>query len=261
VNRRVLWIVGLFFLLGSCSNAWRDFPDKSSDQYYIDQAKIHLNQFEFDKAIERISPVLAKYPKNTEVVQIAMLSHAGRAGLRVLDLILALASDVSSSTFFRIFAEHFPNADDDDVEDLMRAIEILETYQLDAALRNTEFNLIAMFLYYGQIGVILHRYAYVNNAIWAQFDQCNLAHMPDDALTFVVQSLPKALSASSNLSGSGGVSGALDALTSAPEIQAFVGAENATCPTDNAPCQSMRSLIGEGDLGIGLGSGVPVACP
>ncbi|MEO5666851.1 MAG: hypothetical protein ABIR96_02205, partial [Bdellovibrionota bacterium] len=185
--------------LGSCSNAFRDFPDKSSDQYYIDLAQIYLNQFKFTEAIAKITPVLGTQPHNEQVVQIAMLAYAGRSGLRVLDLILALGSDVSTSSFFRVFAEHFPDADDADIADMQSAIDILEDYQPDPTLRNSELNLIAMFLYYGRIGVILHRYAYVNNVISAGFDQCDTTDFPDAALTNVVQSVPKALNSASSL--------------------------------------------------------------
>jgi hypothetical protein len=258
--KRIYSVLALLLALSACSNSFRDLPDKSSDQYYIDQAQIYLNEFKFTEAIEKITPVLATQPNNAQVVQIAMLAHAGRAGLRVLDLILELGSDTATSTFFRIFAEHFPGSDDDDVADIQTAIDILETYQADATLRSSELNLIGMFLYYSRIGVVLHRYAYVNNVISPSFDQCSTTDLPDAALTYVVQSVPKAMTAASNIS-SGGVADALTSLTSAPEIQAFVGSETSTCPDDSQPCQSMRSLIGEGSLGIGLGSGAPAVCP
>jgi len=250
----------LSFGLTSCSNAFRDFPDKSSDQYYIDVAKLYLNQFKFTEAIEKILPVLETQPRNAEVVEIAMLAYAGRAGLRVLDLILTLGSDSGSSSFFRIFAEHFPGATDDDIADIQAAIDILEGYESDATLRDSELNLIGMFLYYSRIGVTLNRYAYDGDTILPSFDQCDPADLPDAPLTQIVQSVPKALTAASNLS-SGGVSDALDGLTSTPAIQAFAGDEDAECPADAAPCQRMRSLIGEGALGIGLGSGVAAVCP
>jgi hypothetical protein len=244
--------------LGACSNAFRDFPDKSSDAYYIDQAEIFLNQFKFAEAIDKITPVLATQPRNPKVVQIAMLAYAGRAGLRSLDLITELTD--GSSNFFTIFAEHFPGATDVNVSDMNKAIEILEAYEPDATQRTTELNLIAMFLYYGRIGVVLHRYAYVNNVRSPTFNQCSTTDLPDAALTLIVRSLPRALDSTSGL-GSGGLADALNSLTSEPLVQAFVGSENSACPTDTTPCQSMRALIGEGDLGIGIGTGPVITCP
>ena len=256
--RKLILVFALVLGLASCGNAFRDFPDKSSDAYYIDQARIFLDQFKFDEAIAKITPVLVTQPRNPSVVEIAMLAHAGRAGLRVLDLILELGS--SSDTFFMIFAQHFPNADDDDVADMQRAVEILEAYEPDHLNRTSQFNLIGMFLYYGRIGVTLNRYAYVNNVLSATFDHCSSTDLPDTALTNIVQSLPKALDSASGI-GTGGVSDALDGLTSEPTIQQFLGNENAVCPADDTPCSLMRSLIGEGDLNIGLGSGVLTPCP
>jgi len=247
--------------LGSCSNAFRDLPDKSSDQYYIDQARIFLNEFKFTEAIAKIMPVLESQPRNPEVVEIAILAHAGRAGLRVLDLILELGSDSGSVSFFKIFAQHFPNADDDDIADMQTAISILETYEPNEVVRSSELNMIAMFLYYGRIGVVLHRYAYEDNVLSPTFNQCSTTDLPDVDLTYIVQSIPKALNASSYISDADGVSSALSALTDLPEIQFFIGSEESVCPTNQAPCQSMRSLIGEGALNIGLGAGVAASCP
>ena len=254
-------IFAAFFGVTSCSNALRDFPNKSSDSYYIDLARIDLNAFNFTGAIDKITPVLTSQPQNEDVVQIAMLAHAGRAGLRVLDLILALGTDASSSTFFRIFAEHFPNASDASVADVQKAIDILESYQIDPANRDTEMNLIGMFLYYSRIGVVLHRYAYVNNVISPSFNQCDVTNLPEAAVTSIVQSIPKAINSAAHISNAGGVSSALAALTNLPEIQAFLSQGSATCPASSVSCQSMRSLIGEGSLGIGLGSGNATVCP
>lgn len=259
--KKIFLVLLLISGLSSCSNAFRDLPDKSSDEYYIDQARIFLNEFKFTEAIAKIMPVLATQPRNREVVEIAVLAHAGRAGLRVLDLILELGSGSGTISFFKIFAEHFPDADDADVADMQTAITLLETYEADPAERSSGLNLIAMFLYYGRIGVVLHRYAYVDNVLSPTFDQCSTTELPDAALTYIVQSVPKALSASSNISDADGVSDALASLTDLPEIQYFIGSDTSTCPADQNPCQSMRSLIGEGTLQIGLGSGVATPCP
>jgi len=252
-------------LFGSCSNVLRDFPDKSSDDYYVSLAQIYLDQFKFDKAINVITPVLANQPKNYQVVKVAMLSYAGRAGLRVLDLILSL-TDLSGSTFFRLFSEHFPGANADTISDMKMAVSILEAYESDPAARTSEFNVIGMFLHWGVLGSTLNGYGYnSNNTPAAGFDACDILDLPEVANTDVVQSLSKALEASSNISGNGGITSALDALLSAPELSAFTNSQETVCPgvaaNDVQSCDGMRALVNEGSAGIGIGAGVVTPCP
>jgi hypothetical protein len=254
-----------FFLLGSCSNAWRDFPNKSSDDYYLSMAEIYLDQFKFSEAIDRITPLLASQPENPKVRKIAMLSYAGRAGLRVLDLILELA-DVSNSTFFRIFSEHFPGANANTVADMKMALSILENYEDDPALRTSEFNLIAMFIHFGVIGSTLNFYGYLpTNVPKPGFDACSVLQFPHAAATDVLQNLSKAMKVSSYISGSSGVSSALSSLFSAPQLAPFTNALNTVCPggtlQEITSCQGIRALINEGAAGIGIGSGALTPCP
>lgn len=251
-------------MLGNCSNALRDFPNKSSDQYYIDQAQIYLDQHKFDEAIDKIMPVLQTQPQNQLVVKIAVLSHAGRAGLRVLDMVLSLAN-MSGSTFFKTFAEHFPNADESTISDINTAVNILETFENDPAARDSELNLISMFLYFSVIGVHLNAYAYeADNVLDSSFNSCSTVDLPDEQNSVIVQSTAKALEASEHISDSGDISDAMSDLFENPLLTPFANAQETECPgvnnDENLACEGMRSMINEGSANVGLGSGAATPC-
>jgi hypothetical protein len=252
-----LSIMTLLLFFGSC-NVWRDFPNKSSDSYFLDQAEIFLDQFKFDQAIEKITPLLITQPKNPRVIRIAMLSYAGRAGLRSLDLILGL-TDLGDKTFFMVFAEHFPGATITSVNDVRKSVEILENFQANPALRTEDMNLVAMFLYFSLIGVNLNYHAYnSNNELIGSFSACN-ASFTDEANTDIIQGLAKAIDMSSYL-GSGGFSGALNSLTSVPIVGNFLDASDVICPgadpDEEQTCGLMKFLINDGHTNqVGLDFG------
>ncbi len=261
MNRIGTWLF-LGVTLLSCENAYRYLPDRSSDAYYIDEAKKNLGQFKFTKALEFILPVLAKQPTNVEVVKIAYKSYAGRAGLRSADMISELGS--GSDGFFAIFAKHFPGADEDTLSDITAAIEVLENYQTDPALRDIEMNLHAMFLYYSKIGVVLNYRAFdANNVVEAGFDACDDVVFPDEDLQSIVQAFPRAIDAASGVDET--TASLVESLNSSPLLATFLNTQESECPgtiaADVAACLGMRALINEGDSGIGIGAGALAPCP
>lgn len=249
----------MILLLGSCANVYRDFQDKTTDNYYFDLAKQYLDRMDYDNAILHITPLLSSQPTNEAVVKLASEAYAGRAGLRIFDFILELTS-VSDSSFFAVFAQHFPLADEDDVADLETAISLIESFEPTAADRSEALNTLITFLYYARVGVILNYRAFdTTNSVDTSFDACDTNDFPDEDAQSVVRSIPLAIDSASNLDEN--VSGLVSSLTENPALVLFLSAQDAECPADSAECGGIRSLINEGDAGIGIGSGGIVACP
>ena len=260
--KSILTLLLLSGALLSCRNAYRDFPDKSSDDYYTDVAENYLDQFNFSKSLEYILPVLASQPTNERVVKIAYQAYAGRAGLRSADLILELTD--GSETFFTVFAQHFPESDADSIADMDAAVAILEAYEADPSERTAEMNLHAMFLYYSQLGVTLNANAFdSDNEVEAGFDACDDSLLSDEDLQRIVRSIPRAIESASGVDET--TADLVDSLNSNPVLATFVTTQNSVCPgviaADVAACAGMRALINEGDSGIGIGAGVVTPCP
>jgi hypothetical protein len=254
-------LLAFLLLAGSCANVFRDFPDKNGDAYLLAKARQHLDLYEFDRAIEAVEIVRKRHPDDQDVVNLSIVSYAGRAGLRSLDLLFEL-TDIGDSTFFRIFAEHFPKARASDVSDMEKAVSLYEGLTDDADERDAEQNLLGLFLYMGRIGVILNHYGYDdNNAQLASFDACDELLLPEVDNQRIMNSVPRLLETAGGLDSSNGLGEAIQDLVSSPLLSVFAASRDTDCPTDNVGCEGIRSLIEEGSAGIGIGAGVLTPCP
>jgi hypothetical protein len=253
-------------VLGGCANAFRDFGDKSSDEYLIAQTKNQLDALKFDSAIDSITPVLTSQPHNEEVVYLATAAYAGRGGLRILDLFTAIASDISTKSIFEIFAEHFKGATDDSVADIESAMNIMEAYGPTAADRSADLNFFSIFLYYSRIGVILNRYAYdsTTNTVKSNFNACYTTGdldpattgLPNEMVDRIMLTVPRIFDAASAVSGQGGALDTLADTAGFPSgLSSTVAVPCTTTPND-ASCVLVRALVnvGPANNGIGLGS-------
>jgi hypothetical protein len=247
----------------SCINVLREFGDKSSDSYLLEQARRLLDAEDFDAAIEAITPVLASEPENEEVVYVAAASYAGRAGLRALDLLTNIVTYGSEKTLFEIFAEAFPGADADDQTDIERATSIIDTFSDEASGRSSDLNLFSVFVYYSRIGVALSLYAYDSEGVQrTNFSACHTEEdfegvktgLPDDMVDIVMTSIPKIVDALSGVTVQGG---AVDALRNV-DLTDSLSEDPIPCSDDsnNPVCLIMRSAINVGlPDGFGLGTG------
>lgn len=259
---RLFLFTSLVCGLLSCGNILRDMPDKSADSYYIDLAQQALDREDFDEAVARITPVISGNPSDEVALRLGIRAYAGRAGLRILDFSLAMA-DSGGDTFFTIFAKQFQGADDDDVADMQSAIDLIEGFETDATLRSADLNLLAMFVYYGNIGVILNNRAFdTNNELVVTFDACSGTDLPSEDAQSIMQSLPKAIDSTSGVDERAGA--AVESLNNSPAMAAFLNAENAECPgadlAAQTRCAALRSLV-NGDAGIGLNTGGGACAP
>ena len=265
---KFLLIALTLFSQNSCINWFRDFGDKSSDNSWYYNAKRAFDDLDFDTAISQITPVLESQPRNEDVVYLAAASYAGRAGLRILDLFLTIASDAATKSMFQMFTEAYPRADDDDIADIESALEILEDFEPLAENRSNAMNFFALFLAYSRIGVILNRYAYdEDNALRDNFNACEevddfdavTTGLPYAMLDRVMTSIPRIVDAMRGISGEGAAFDALSAVSFAAEF-----------PLDPYPCVdavglhlvsclAVQTLINTGPPS-GLGSGLGAIC-
>jgi hypothetical protein len=248
--------------LGSCGNAFRFFPNRGSDDYLLDQAQKCLDDYDFECAVEAIDPVLESQPRNETVVITAITAYAGRGDLRILDLITELSDGLASKNLFEILAEHFPAADSVQRLDVERAVEILEAYNDTASDRSDSLNILAFFLYYAEIGVIMSDYAYDGGAtVVPAWDACSntATNFPDDQVQLTGRALANLVDISSNLPGNSAISDAFSSFSGA--ISALGLTTTLACPADAATCKTVRMLVGNESGGIGLGPDNTLVCP
>jgi hypothetical protein len=271
---RLLLAVSAVAAVAGCSNALRDFPDKGSLRYKVDQAKNALDAYEFDDAITLIAPVLAQYPTDLDVAYVASAAHAGKAGLRIIDLGAAFVSGLSTKGIFQIFAEHFPDADDDTIDEIETAVTILETAGPRHGNRTTDLNFYALFLYYSRIGATLNRYAFdSSNTLLSAFRTCRktvdktatLTGLPDGAVDTIMTSVPRILDAIDGLSLSGGSFSSLGSLSSALPGGVTLPYDALPCSANSAHayCLATRLLVAQSksEGGFGLGTGEFLCVP
>ena len=248
--------------LSSCANAYRYFPDPGSNEYLMDKAKACIDDYDFDCAVDSIDPVVVDLPNDPEVVQIAITAYAGRGNLRVLDLIQEISSGLSSTNLFAILAEHFPSATEVERLDVEHAVELLEAYESDAANRSDTMNILAFFLYYGEIGVIMSDYAYDGAATVAgSWDACSNSdvNLPDDQVQLVARALANLVDISDNLPGNSAVTDTFSSF--AATISAYGLSKTIVCPDGALKCKALRMVIGNDSGGIGLGPDNSLICP
>ncbi len=254
-------------VLGGCANAYRDFTDKSTDRYIIDQAKQSLDALKFDETLTQILPLFERRPTDPEIAYLASAAYAGRGGLRILDLFMALASELGDKKLFEIFAEHYVGADEADIADLESAVSVLERYGATAIERNTDMNFYALFLYYSRIGIMLNRYAYdAAGSKRGNFRVCHtqesvegaMTGLPHAAVDRVMTTIPRIVETIPFVGGSGIAEGALDmsALGEFPR-EAYPCAEHADLTQlldeGTQKCLAVRVLVGSDQLGLNTG--------
>lgn len=256
----IIFLLMIGFSQG-CRNLYRDFGDKTSDDYLITQARFDLDALDFDAAISRISPVLVSQPTNAEVVYLAAAAHAGKAGLRVMDLFLQFSS-ISSNGLIPTLADHFGATTDDDVAQIEEAISIIETYDADPTTRGAHLNFFSVFLYFSRIGAISARYAYDTSGVLdATFDNCRNTDeggylgIPDASIDSLIDAFVKLGPAIANSGSSAfsSVGSAIDALG--------ISAPGTSCDTskNGAMCLIVRDMLGAGPLGTPPGIGFNIS--
>jgi hypothetical protein len=259
--------------LGGCANAWRDFSNRSSDDYKIAEARKALDRLDFEGAIVNIDPLLARRGDEEEIAYIGSAAYAGRAGLRILDLFAALSSDLGTKTLFTIFAQHYEGADDDDAADMETAISILENFGPRAADRSGNLNFYALFLFYSRIGLTLNRYAFnPSNMLRANFSVCHAAEDLDGAVTGlpnpmvdrIMTSVPRILETIPAIgAGSGLPNGAIDTTVLDTLFGGAAPFDPIPCASDqtNLSCVAARILIANSDIGLGTNDPItPIPC-
>lgn len=263
-TRAALALSGVLALLcASCGNVFRDFPEKDSDSYRIDATRNALDAENFDNAIAEISPVLTAQPKNSEVVYLASVAYAGRAGLRILNLFSEIANAAATTGILTIFAKHFTAASTDDLADFESAVSIVQAYSDFAMDRDTDLNFYAIFLYYARIGVILNHYAFDNSvALRSNFKACHTVEdlvgastgIPNAMLDKIYISIPRIVDIVNTIA-LGSQFGGLTNLSALPTLPKAALPCSAT--PNNVNCLAVRSLVNVGPSsgGIGLGSG------
>ncbi|MBS1983481.1 MAG: hypothetical protein JST16_04855 [Bdellovibrionales bacterium] len=261
------FVVGM---LGGCANPFRDLADKTSEKYRIDQAEGLLNSYKFDDAITAIDPVVAAHPTDERIVNIAVSAYAGRAGLRILDMLEAIGTDLSTKGIFRIFADHFVESDADKQSDIENAKDLIEAYGARGVNRSASMNFLAMFVYYSRIGVVLNRYAYNGTTqLLSTFKACHTTSdfnaattgLPDSAVDIVMTSIPRILDAASGIASS--TDSRITSITSIPGVPTDLGFDPIPCSADsnNTTCKTVRSLINigpseiSGTIGLATGEG------
>jgi len=271
---RSKWVMISSFLsllsVGACANAWRDFADKSSDSYLMEQARNSLDALNFDKAIIEITPVIASNPQNMDAAYIGSSAYAGRAGLRILDLFISIGNDISSKTLLTILAQHFIGATDQSLSDMNTSVSLLEGAGPNAASRSTDMNFYALLLYYARIGVNLNRYAFdvSANTLLPNFNACYKTvdlvaintGIPDAAIDNIMISVPRIIDAISGVTGSGD---AFSAILNASILPASLPSAPIPCSLSsvNVQCLAIRTLITNTNVGApGIGGLGGAAC-
>jgi len=194
---------------------------------------------------------------------VAAAAYSGRAGLRVLDLALAISSQISSKTLFQIFAENYDGALASDQSDIDLAIATLQAYGATAADRSQRMNFLNLFVHYSRIGIILARYAYDAGTLRTNFTACGSSVDFSGPSTGLIDAdVYRVLVSMGHVVDSiGGISGSdlLDDLANLPGLSSIDPLNEASCP-GNAKCSVMRTLINAPSPGFGLGV-TAVPCP
>lgn len=259
---RLLSLISAVALLASCRNLYRDFGDRTSDDYLIAQARYQLDAYDFDAAIQSITPVLSSQPTNVDVVYLASAAHAGKAGLRVLDLFAAIGSEGSSKGLIQLFAEHYAGADDTTVSEMEAAYSIVEAYDSNPATRGARLNFYSVFVLLSRMGAVSARYALLSDGtLNSDFNNCQESEsaigdtgIPSSAIDIVVDSIVK-LPNTISYSGStqfGSMASSVSGLLLVAPAQTCVA-----LPGDNM-CLVARSILGTGidDSPSGIGFNV-----
>ncbi len=261
--KNIFLFLGFFTVVG-CSNVLREVGNRSSDEFLIFQTKQYLSEQNWDLAASTIAPVKITQPTNEEVFYLSASAYAGRAGLRVLDLLTTIASDGGTKSLFTIFAEHYPGADEDTIADIESATAVIEAFSATAAGRSSEMNLFAVFVFYSRIGAALATYAFNSEGVVREnFTACHtvddfegvMTGLPDDMVDNISTSIPRVVDALSGVTVEGG---AIDAIrdVSLPDSLTTTPLPCSSDPT-NVNCLLTRNLVNLGPLsgGIGLGTG------
>jgi hypothetical protein len=265
---RFILFLPLLFLLTCSKNLFRSSAEEKSDTYRIDRARKEIDEEDFDTALEYILPVWEKKPNDPDVGYITANAYAGRAGLRIINLISEIASKISTKSVIEILAEHFEGADTSDIADMENSIVAIENIGARGALRTAKVNFVALFIYWARLGVNLNYYAYTSgNAKRGTFNACKIATdfgggatgLPDDIVDRLMVTVPRILDTAAYVSS---VSADFDELIDSdlPNVTDFT-ALPCSADSNNVLCLGVRSLVnlGKGTVpeGIGLGTGTP----
>lgn len=258
------WIlVGLVATLSnSCGNLLEDYPDKNSNEYLMDRTRKLLDDENFEAAITTITPALNRNPTDPDVAYLAAVAYAGRGGLRILNVISRAASDGGTDGVLKIFAKSLPSSDVADISDFNTAVDILEAAGATAALRNSEHNFFALFLYFARLGVYLNSYGFLVDALRSNFTGCHTVVDTAAASTGITNSdlgviyitLPRIIETSAYVTGSDdGLSDILDVVDDLPTGLSRTTAPCVATPND-ANCLAVRTMINSANP-VGLNQG------
>lgn len=261
LRNQIILMFGILFL-GSCDNWFARYADVNNEQYRIDMAERMIDELDFDSAIDYIEPVLDNKPNNKRVVYLAAAAHAGRAGLRVLELFLAIGEELGDKTLLQIFAEHFVEVSEDDLADIEDAVTIIEDYGATASERDSTLNFFALFLYYSRIGVILNYYAFLDASIDLDpsWDACLIDAangLPEEEIDKLMNTLARVVDTTNEIASSGGAFAGLTDM----DMSSFntFPMDPIPCPgagADALLCTAVRNLMNDGTIGLDTGAAI-----
>lgn len=227
----------------------------STEEEMLTRLRVAIASRDFNTAIREVNLILYRNPMQQEARRLGIQAYAGRAGLRPWEFLKTLDSP-RDSTYFRLMAEHFTKVDHDTFFDLQAASGLVEGRKLDGF----EEDLWQLALAGGSLGASLNFYAYKANGggLIENFDACDNEMMPETVVQEIIQKFSHLMSVAAIPS----IGPDLTPLTSSHLVSDFYGATDVDCSSEDGInlCFMMRSLLNEGDEGIGLGSGLMNIC-
>jgi hypothetical protein len=175
---RYVVIFFAFFTL-SCANLFYDLSPKDTDKAKLFQAKLELDQSQWDDAITIIASMSATYQAKREVQVLKASAYAGRCGIDMLNLINSISNGTGTEKLFGTLMIAMHDATLSSVTDCITAETTLNAIGA-AAARTVDENLLMTFVEFGKIGAILHIKADLDDddVVDAGFDACDNNDLP-----------------------------------------------------------------------------------
>jgi hypothetical protein len=261
--RLYILLLVMFFASG-CKNLFETTADTESTEAILFQIKEHLNDFEWDAAIDLYNDLATDVQNEREPKRLYVSALMGRCGFEFVSFVNTVSEDLENNTtrLFPLLLQAMPDSTTSGATDCNDAyVEINEMIAASGGITD-DYNL-AVLNGLARLGSITNSLAAnASNQYDSSVDPCDPADFPNADVRQMVSAFAVTISniESSSLSFLGD---SLDTICDVGEPLQVSGVCGATDPAAVTPTQicAMRALMNESvDLGFGTCTGDIVAC-
>lgn len=250
----IFWITTLF-ITGSCSNIYNDAVNKTSEAGKLYQARMYLNQGNWDSAITYFNLLNPSTLSQPSVLVDRASAYSGRCGLNFLNFADKI-QNMGSNNFMLTLLPLVNTASFTTVQDCITAESLLNSISTSCIVNDSLGQILAAFNSLAKISAILNLYADTDKdgAVDAGWDPCNpggLADLSNADLDEIVTAFYIFMNNAAGLAVGSGVGASLLAT-----CEAIVGVGNCNKCTvatvTNADRWLVRGMIAEDTDLLGL---------